>query len=158
MKEIFGLCSTFVDCAFFIHVSEFFIRNFFVQFFIEFPNHPIDFSVCHLDVHFGKDIADLFFCEKLSVVRTGQKFENLDQVFLFCLVDIVFLKLLFNSFLFFGFALFNFLNIKIVFLALSDIFFLKQNRVLVLALEMRWEVFKLDVFFCGLCFHNFSLA
>jgi hypothetical protein len=70
MEEIFGLCSSFVDCAFLIHVCELFVRNFFVELFIEFPNHPIDFSVCHLDVHSDKNIADLFFCKKLPVVWT----------------------------------------------------------------------------------------
>lgn len=108
MEEVFGFGCGFVDGAFFVHVGEFFVRNFLVEFFIEFPNHPIDFGIGHFDVHFGKDITDLLFCEELPVVRGGQKFEDLNEVFLFGLVDVVFLKLLFNGFLFFGLTLFNF--------------------------------------------------
>jgi hypothetical protein len=127
VEEVFGFSCSFVNCAFFVHVSEFFVGNFLVEFLIEFPNHSIDFGVDHFDVHFGKDITDLFFCEELPVVGGGQKFEDLNEVFFFGLVDVVLLKLLFNGFLFFGLALFNFLNIKVVFLHLSDIFFLEQN-------------------------------
>ena len=70
------------------------------------------------------------------------------------MVDFVLLKLFLDGLLFFGFTLFNLLDVEIVFFGLSDVLFLKQNGVLVLALEVRREVLELDFFLNRLGFHD----
>lgn len=134
MKEIFGLCSCLVDCTFFIHIGKLLVRYFFVKFLIEFPNHSVDLSVCHLNVHFFENFSDLLFGKILATVRSGKLFENLDQILLLCLINLVLLKFLFNCLFLFSFSFLYFLNVKIVFFGFCNPLFLEKHWVFVFAL------------------------
>lgn len=141
MKEIFRLCSCLVNCTFFIHIGELLVWYFFVEFLIELPNHPVDLSVCHLNVHFFENFSNLLFGKILATVRSGELFENLNQVLLLCLINLVLLKFLFNGLFFFSFSFLYFLNVKIVFFGFRNPLFLEKHWVFVFALEMHRQVF-----------------